>query len=140
MHEHHVIPRYRDPSSSVTVSLTPTQHAMFHYCNWLLWNDQRDRLAWKALSEQIGKEEIFLEASAIGGRNNKGKPKSLEHRRKIADAVSASLSGGLLPDYTKEKISETMRGNTNSHSQKTPEARKRHSEIMKAAWARRKAK
>ena len=113
---------------------------MFHYCNWLLWEDRRDWVAWKALSEQIGKEEIFLETSSVGGKNNRGKPKSPEHRKKIADAVSASLEGGVLPEYTKEKISKKMVGNTNSHSQKTPEARKRHSEIMKAAWDRRKAK
>jgi len=38
------------------------------------------------------------------------------------------------------KLSQRMLGNTNSHSQRTAKARARHSEIMKAAWARRKNK
>lgn len=38
------------------------------------------------------------------------------------------------------KLSQRMIGNTNSHSQKSPEARARHSQIMKEAWKRRKNK
>ena len=137
MHEHHVIPRYRDPESSVTVPVTPTQHAMFHYCNWLLWGDKRDWVAWKGLSKQIGAEEIFLETSSIGGKNNAGKTKSKEHRKKISEAIS-SLNRTSLGEETKRKISSSMKGNTNSHSQKSEESRKRHSEIMREAWKRRK--
>ena len=139
MHEHHVIPRYRDPESSVTVSVTLTQHAMFHYCNWELWGDRRDWVAWKSLSAQIGEEEIFLETSAVGGRNNAGKPKSPEHRSKISESLT-NMYHGPCGEEIKEKISKTMEGNTNSQSQRSPESRKRHSEIMKEAWARRKAK
>ena len=139
MHEHHVIPRYRDPESSITVSVTTTQHAMFHYCNWCLWGDRRDWVAWKALSQQIGAEDLFLETSAIGGRNNAGKPKSPEHRRKISEAIS-QLNRTSLGDEVKQRISSSMKGNTNSHGQKSEESRKRHSEIMKEAWKRRKEK
>jgi hypothetical protein len=136
MHKHHVTPRYRDPTSTITVEVTVTQHAMFHFANWQLWGDKRDLLASRALSKQIGEEEIFLERSSIGGKNNSGRPKSAEHRAKIA----ASNQGFKLTPESRKKHKESMVGNTNSHSQKTPEARARHSEIMKAAWARRKAR
>jgi hypothetical protein len=139
MHEHHVTPRYRDPESSITVPVTITQHAMFHYCNWCLWGDRRDWVAWKSLSGQIGSEEIFLETSAIGGRNNAGKPKSADHKRKISESIS-KLNRSPIGEEVKRKISETMTGNTNSHSQKSEESRRRHSEIMREAWKRRKAK
>lgn len=131
MHKHHVTPRYRDPTSTITVDVTVTQHSMFHFANWQLWGAREDWIAWKSLAGQITKEERHLETSALGGRNNAGKPKSAEHRAKIAKSNTGKQS---------EKHSKAMIGNTNSHSQKSPEARARHSEIMRAAWARRKAR
>ena len=107
---------------------------MFHYCEWRLHGHREDWCAWKGLTRQIGEEEIWMERSAIGGKNNAGKPKSAEHRAAIAGAVKVKLT----PEQ-KERHREAMAGNTNSHSQKTPESRARHSEIMKAAWARRKS-
>jgi hypothetical protein len=70
MHKHHIIPTYRggsdDPVNLVAVSVT--QHAMFHFCNWQLWGDKRDWLAWKGLIGEIGKEEIVRELRREGGR------------------------------------------------------------------------
>ena len=70
MHKHHIIPTYRggsdDPSNLVAISVT--QHAMFHFCNWQLWDDKRDWLAWKGLIGEIGKEEIVRELRREGGR------------------------------------------------------------------------
>ena len=137
MHKHHIVPKHRDPESTQVVEVTVTQHAMFHYCEWRLHGHREDWIAWKSLTRQIGQEELWLERSAIGGRKNAGKPKSAEHRAKIAKANSAGR-GSQSPEQ-RAKISGAMQGNTNARSQKTPEARARHSEIMKAAWARRKA-
>ena len=138
MHKHHIVPRHRDPRSTETVEVTVIQHAMFHFCEWQLHGCREDWLAWKSLTKQIGNEEIWMERSAIGGKNNAGKPKSAEHRAKIA-AANSHVRGSHSPER-RSKISSSMVGNTNSQSQKTPEARARHSEIMKAAWARRKAR
>ena len=138
MHKHHIVPRHRDPNSTQTVEVTVTQHAMFHYCEWRLHGHREDLCAWKGLTQQIGEEEIWLERSAIGGQNNAGKPKSVKHRAKISKANSVGR-GSHSPER-KSKISASMVGNTNSHSQKTPEAKARHSEIMKSAWARRKSR
>ena len=136
MHKHHVTPRYRDPTSTITVDVTVTQHSMYHFANWQLWGAKEDWIAWKSLSSQITDEERFLETSALGGRNNRGVPKSAEHRAKIAE----SNQGFKLSPEAKERHKKAMVGNTNSHSQKSAESRARHSEIMKAAWARRKAR
>ena len=136
-HKHHNPPRHRVGDHDVTIELSITQHAMFHFCEWQLHGLREDRLAWMSLTRQISQEEIQHERSSIGGRNNAGKQKSTEHRAKI----SASNIGGGGFNHTpesKEKHRQSMMGNTNSHSQKSPESKARHSEIMKAAWARRK--
>jgi hypothetical protein len=135
MHKHHIVPKHRDRNSTATVEVTVTQHAMFHYCEWKLHGFREDWLAWKSLTKQIGNEEIWMERSAIGGKNNAGKPKSAEHRAKLSEANQ----GWKLSPEAKERHSKSMLGNKNSQVMKTAEARARHSEIMKAAWARRKS-
>jgi hypothetical protein len=39
------------------VEVTITQHAMFHFCNYQLWGNEEDRLAWIGLSGIVPKEE-----------------------------------------------------------------------------------
>ena len=138
MHTHHIIPKYRGGSddSANLIEVTVTRHAMFHYCNWRLWGDGRDKIAWKSLSNCISEEERLKELSRVGGKNNAGTPKLEEHRENIRKSINR------LYDETdlRKRISEAMVGNTNSQSQKSEESRKKHSEIMKAAWARRKSK
>jgi hypothetical protein len=63
LHTHHIIPKYMggtDEKSNL-VKVTVTQHAMFHYCNWKLWGNKEDWLAWRGLTGEIGKEEIIHE-------------------------------------------------------------------------------
>ncbi len=71
-HKHHLLPKYRggtdDPSNLVEV--TVVQHAMFHYCNWQLWGDKRDWLAWRGLTGEIGKEEILLQISVLAAQKS----------------------------------------------------------------------
>jgi hypothetical protein len=43
------------------VKVTVTQHAMFHWCNWQLWGNKEDWLAWRGLTGEVGKEEIIHE-------------------------------------------------------------------------------
>lgn len=52
------------------VEVTLTQHAMFHYCNWRLWGNKEDEIAWKGLSGQLSIEDIILESRRLGGRNS----------------------------------------------------------------------
>ena len=72
-HKHHIIPKYKggtdDPSNLVEV--TVTQHAMFHYCNWRLWGEKYDWLAWRGLTGEIGKEELVRQARIEGLKKGK---------------------------------------------------------------------
>lgn len=64
-HKHHIIPKHRggtdDPSN--LVEITPTQHAMFHFCEWKLWGDYKDFCAYKMILgdvkiQSLGEQEI----------------------------------------------------------------------------------
>jgi len=71
-HKHHIIPKYRGGSDHPDnlVEVTVTQHAMFHYCNWVLWGNVYDKIAWRTLCGQMSFAEAELEAMRIGGRNS----------------------------------------------------------------------
>lgn len=125
-HKHHIVPLYRGglDTKENLIEVSVTQHAMFHYCNWCLWEDDRDRLAWKGLVGEIGKEEIIRELRSIGGKKaNKQHIYTEEHialLKKVGkeyhrQAVEASKS----PDAIRKK-KETLikikhqQGNKNS--------------------------
>jgi hypothetical protein len=76
-HKHHIIPRYMggidEPENLVEVTIT--QHAMFHFCNYQLWGNLEDRLAWRGLSGQITPDEVALEAMILGGKKGGNKNK-----------------------------------------------------------------
>ncbi len=78
-HKHHLVPKYMGGSNEPEnlVEVTVTQHAMFHFCNYQLWGNEEDRIAWRCLSGQITIDEAKLEAIALGskkgGQTNKEK-------------------------------------------------------------------
>jgi hypothetical protein len=106
-HKHHIIPRYEGGSNlqENLVELTTTQHAMWHYAEWVRKKDDRDYLAWKCLSGQIGKEEIQKIKSKIGydkmkdiiknnphpGTKLKGRQQSEEHKRNRSKALKGRV-------------------------------------------------
>ena len=59
-HKHHIIPKHRggtdDPSN--LVEITPTQHAMFHFCEWKLWGDYKDFCAYKMILGDVKNPEF----------------------------------------------------------------------------------
>ena len=136
-HKHHNPPRHRAGDHDNVVEVTTTQHAMFHYCEWRLHGLREDFIAWKGLSQAIGKEELFLERSALGGSKGAGKPKPHEHGKAISEAVTKLYEED--PTY-RHRVSKAMEGNTNSKNHSSEDYKKKQSEAMKAAWARRKAK
>lgn len=106
-HDHHIIPRYEGGSNlqENLVELTITQHSMWHYAEWTRKKDDRDYLAWKCLSGQIGKEEIQKIKSKIGydkmqsimknqphpGTKLKGRKQSEEHKRNRSKSLKGKV-------------------------------------------------
>ena len=118
-HQHHLIEnkdgqRFR---TDTTIPLSVKEHADIHKQYYEKWRFHEDYVAWKTLSGQIGKEELFIEKSRIGGLNNKDVKKSSEHKQKI----SKTLTGRKRSPATRKKIAESMKGNRNGkgHNQYT---------------------
>jgi hypothetical protein len=93
--KHHIIPKYMggtdDFNNLVTVSRTC--HTMFHYCNWRLWNNREDYVAYKGLSSQISKHEIIKETASISGRKSYKNKTGLFSLTK-EEKMKASSKGG----------------------------------------------
>ena len=144
IHQHHIIEnkqgqRFR---TDTTIPLSVKDHANIHKQYYEKWGFHEDYVAWKTLSGQIGKEELFIETSRVGGLNNKGKKKTREHAAKISQANKGQASHWLKGDseLKRSNLSNSMKGNTNSKNHNTKEYSKTQSEAMKKAWERRKNK
>jgi hypothetical protein len=132
-HKHHIIPRYmggtNEPENLVEV--TVTQHAMFHFCNYQLWGNAEDRIAWRALSGQITADEAALEAMALGGRKSGNKNKenktgifslSLEERSKNSKKGGnkhKENKTGIFGLSLEEKIENSKKGGNKNKENKT---------------------
>ena len=130
-HKHHILPKYKGGSNNPDnlVEVGVTQHAMFHYCNWQLWGNEKDWLAWKGLSAQIGQDEILRMKSSLGGKTggskggkaNKGKTKSKEHKEKLSTHLSKVRSRGVsnaLSEQSRQKKKETFKQNKHSQGER----------------------
>jgi general stress protein YciG len=69
-HKHHIIPRYLGGSNEPEnlVEVTITGHAMFHFCNYQLWSNEEDKIAWRAISGQINMTEAKKEAQVLNSK------------------------------------------------------------------------
>ena len=125
MHRHHVIPTHRggsdDPSN--IISVTPTQHSMWHWAEYFLWGIEWDRIAANGLAGQINKEEInsliWIEAGKKGGA--KGGPKAHElgvgihgistEQRKINSSKAGSAAKSNPREKNKRPVVVTSKAN-----------------------------
>jgi hypothetical protein len=113
-HKHHVLPKYRggtDDSSNIA-EVSVTQHAMFHYCNWQLWNDKRDWLAWKGLVGEIPKQEVVRQLRAIGGKiggkSNGERPETKERMSILAKKSQRKATLAAATPEAKAKRKQTF--------------------------------
>ena len=137
IHQHHLIKnknghRFR---TDTTIPLSVKEHADIHKKYYEKWGFHEDYVAWKTLSGQIGKEELFIETSRIGGLNNKGKKKTREHAEKISQANKGQDSHWLDGDVEQKKknLSTSMKGNKNFDINK-PGVRNTHRNGMFKYW------
>jgi len=69
-HMHHIIPKYMGGSDAKEnlVEVSVTQHAMFHFCNYQLWKNEEDKIAWCSLSGQISFDDAKIQAQRMGSK------------------------------------------------------------------------
>ena len=132
-HKHHILPRYlggtNDPSN--IIELTVEQHAEAHRELFEKLGNQKDYIAWKALSGQIDTDEIrrLLTIDTWLGRKHteetkqkireaRSKQKNVRkkgcvfsdtHLKSLAEAGRRKL-GTKLPEEWKSKIGDSNRG------------------------------
>ena len=104
-HKHHIVPKHNggtDDTSNI-VELTIEEHAEAHRKLYEEDGRWQDRLAWQALSGQIGKEEIIRQKIVLA---NKGVKRTTEHKRNI----SLAKMGHKHSEKTKRRMSEAQSG------------------------------
>ena len=114
-HNHHLVPKHRggtDDDGMVSVSIT--QHAMFHFCEWRLWGHWQDKCAWMALTGQMNTEEISEELKKQRYKKLSevvsGVPKSEAHKNATSIANKKA--------YQNEEVIERCRVSKLSKSKK----------------------
>lgn len=134
-HKHHIIPRYMGGSNDPEnlIELTVVQHSMWHFCNYKLWGNWEDYLAYKAIAGHINKEEINrfkLEKALEKGRQViSEKRKSKEFRDKMKKELKSRYKN---PGY-REKMAEHCRKiqHLAVNASKSPEAREKRKETLR---------
>ena len=114
-HKHHIIPSHaggtNDPSN--IVELTVEEHAEAHKLLYENNGYEQDRIAWKALSGQIGKEELQIQLSRLGGMKTGGWNKGIPWSKEVKETISKSRLGYIRSEESKKKQSKTVFGEGN---------------------------
>ena len=108
-HNHHIIPRHAggtdDPSN--LVKLTIEEHAEAHRKLFETYGRKEDYIAWKGLSGQWTKAEIW-------GHSRQG----VLHTKETKEKISMAKKGVKLSEEHKAKIGKSRLGKTQPQSQK----------------------
>jgi hypothetical protein len=130
-HIHHILPKYLggtdDPSN--LIELTVDEHAEAHRVLYEQHGNWQDKIAWRALSGQIGKDEAIQEARGAANRGRKRTPEQIANMSKASQARADRLMSN--PDAWAEinrKRSESHKGKKKSaeHMTNWSAARKGH--------------
>lgn len=72
IHKHRIVPGYDggEYTEENVVKLTPIQHAMWHYAEWVRKGDYRDFCAYKMILGDVNNPEFRSARSSIGGKAN----------------------------------------------------------------------
>ena len=88
-HKHRIKPGYEGGEyvEGNVVSLSVTQHAMWHFAEWQRKGNWEDKLAWQALAGIVGREEITQTLpSEAGKKGGKSIVSDEEFRQKMSKA------------------------------------------------------
>ena len=118
---HHIVPRHAggtdDPSN--LIKLTLEEHAEAHKILYEEHGRWQDYVAWKALSGQIGKEEIIKLKQSLATKGKKQSSEHIEKRKMLGERNPMYKSGinnpmygkrgALSPHFGKKHTEETCR-------------------------------
>tara|TARA_Y100000034_G_scaffold136371_1_gene212454 strand:- start:12651 stop:13211 length:561 start_codon:yes stop_codon:yes gene_type:complete len=111
-HKHHIIPKHaggtNNPDNFIYLSIA--DHAEAHRLLYKEYGRWQDKLAWKALSGSIGREEIIRQRVSL---THKGNPKSPEQRAKISVALKGKTHTSEHRKNNSEAQKEWNHHNTN---------------------------
>lgn len=86
------------------VVVSRTCHTMFHYCNWCLWKNTEDYIAYRGLSSQISQEDIIKETLQLAGKKCYEKKVGLFSQTKEEKRLSSSKGGKKAGKYMSQSI------------------------------------
>jgi hypothetical protein len=130
-HIHHIIPKYLGGTDDLSnlIELTVEEHAEAHRLLYEQHGNWQDRVAWLALSGQIGKDEAIQEARGAANRGRKRTPEQLENMRKASqERAKRQMADTEFWNNVSQKKSEAHKGKKKSpeHLANWAEARKGH--------------
>jgi hypothetical protein len=119
------VPKYRGGSDDETnlISVSITEHVMWHFCNYQLWGNIEDKLAYKGLSGKTKeREELLAQMSRERRWITNGTDSKLCKVDKLPDGW---YYGRVVPDGFGEAISKSTKGKkqTSEHVSKRFENR-----------------
>jgi len=134
-HWHHIVPKHAggtDDSSNL-VLLTVEEHAEEHRKLWEQYGRWQDKIAWKALSAQIGREELISEII----RNSNS---SREVKKETKDKIRLFNLGKKHSEKTKMKMREDRKINPCHTKKHTESTKQKISEKLKGVVPHNKGK
>lgn len=107
IHKHRIKPGYEGGEyvEGNVVSLTLTQHTMWHYAEWCRKRNIQDWVAYKMLSGQIGREEGLTLLMSEGGKTGGRYERSQETR----DLIRKQRTGTRAGASTRQKMREAAK-------------------------------
>ena len=116
MFRHHIIPKHAggsDDPSNIKVVGSFAEHAEEHRLLWEQYGRPEDKLAWLALSAQIGKEEIVKEKLKFAGIKGSIAAKTEEFLGRARERMIRMNKAKVWTSEDREKMSILLSGNNN---------------------------
>lgn len=116
IHKHRIKPGYEGGEyvEGNVIELTVTQHAMWHFAEWLRKGNWEDELAWKFLSKQITLSEVQERAVRLGSK--RGGEITKERKVGICDPNIGSLGRKKVHESEQPRLMGLKQGKKNVDS------------------------